>query len=103
MPHRCKHRLAATPELDTRKGVKPVVKSGHGSAMEIQRSAFLICTAAVGAMSRSPIGPVWVSNAATLAALKTGAHGILLSRKYSEMRLSNLTAAGRAVRDAMKS
>jgi hypothetical protein len=40
--------------------------------------------------------------AATLAALKAGAHGIILSRKYSEMRLANLTAAGRAVRDALK-
>jgi hypothetical protein len=38
--------------------------------------------------------------AATLAALKAGAHGVILSRKYSEMRLANLAAAGRAVRDA---
>ena len=28
-----------------------------------------------------------------------GAHGIILSRKYSEMKLDNLRAAGRAVRD----
>ena len=40
--------------------------------------------------------------AATLAALKAGAHGVVLSRKYSEMRLENLSAAGRAVRQAMK-
>ncbi len=40
--------------------------------------------------------------AATLAALKAGAHGVILSRKYSEMRLANLSAAGRAVRDASK-
>ncbi|HXP61363.1 MAG TPA: hypothetical protein VN829_12780, partial [Dongiaceae bacterium] len=40
--------------------------------------------------------------AATLAALKAGAHGIILSRKYSEMPLANLTAAGRAVREAAK-
>ncbi len=40
--------------------------------------------------------------AATLAALKAGAHGVILSRKYSEMLLANLTAAGRAVRDAAK-
>ena len=38
--------------------------------------------------------------AATLAALKAGAHGVILSRKYSEMRLANLAAAGRAVREA---
>jgi hypothetical protein len=38
--------------------------------------------------------------AATLAALKAGADGVILSRKYSEMRLANLTAAGRAVREA---
>jgi hypothetical protein len=36
---------------------------------------------------------------ATLAALKAGADGLILSRKYSEMRLDNIAAAGRAVRD----
>lgn len=40
--------------------------------------------------------------AATLAAFKAGAQGIILSRKYSEMQLANLSAAGRAVRDALK-
>ena len=40
------------------------------------------------------------SYAAVAAALKAGAHGLILSRKYSEMRLANLAAAGRAVRDA---
>jgi hypothetical protein len=40
--------------------------------------------------------------AATLAALKAGSHGVILSRKYSEMRLANLAAAGRAVRDSGK-
>jgi hypothetical protein len=39
---------------------------------------------------------------ATLAALKAGAHGVILSRKYSEMRLANLEAAGRAAREAQK-
>jgi len=38
--------------------------------------------------------------AAVKAALSAGAHGVLLSRKYSEMRLDNLRAAGRAVREA---
>jgi hypothetical protein len=37
--------------------------------------------------------------AAVSAALKGGADGLILSRKYSEMRLANLAAAGRAVRD----
>jgi hypothetical protein len=37
--------------------------------------------------------------AATSAALRAGADGLILSRKYSEMRLDNLAAAGRAVRD----
>lgn len=37
--------------------------------------------------------------AATMAALKAGAHGLILSRKYSEMNLANLCAAGRAVRE----
>ncbi len=38
--------------------------------------------------------------AAVSAALKAGAHGVILSRKYSEMELANLVAAGKAVRDA---
>jgi hypothetical protein len=38
--------------------------------------------------------------AAVSAALKAGADGIILSRKYSEMRLANLEAAGKAVRDS---
>lgn len=38
--------------------------------------------------------------AATAAALRAGADGLILSRKYSEMRLDNLSAAGKAVRDA---
>ncbi len=37
--------------------------------------------------------------AATTAALKAGAQGVLFSRKYSEMRLANLAAGGRAVRE----
>src|SRR3989441_68408 len=40
--------------------------------------------------------------AATAAALKAGAHGVIFSRKYSEMRLANLEAAGRAVRESVK-
>jgi hypothetical protein len=37
--------------------------------------------------------------ASTLAALSAGADGLIFSRKYSEMRLSSLEAAGNAVRD----
>jgi hypothetical protein len=40
--------------------------------------------------------------AATAAALKAGADGLILSRKYSEMRLANLSAAGRAGREFVK-
>jgi hypothetical protein len=36
---------------------------------------------------------------AVKAAFEGGAHGIILSRKYSEMRLDNLRAAGRAIRE----
>lgn len=39
------------------------------------------------------------SPAATMAALKAGAHGLIFSRKYSEMNLANLSAAGKAVRE----
>jgi hypothetical protein len=37
--------------------------------------------------------------ASTLAALTAGAEGVILSRKYSEMRLANLSGGGRAVRE----
>jgi hypothetical protein len=37
--------------------------------------------------------------AAVTAAFEGGAHGVLLSRKYSEMTLANFRAAGRAIRD----
>jgi len=37
--------------------------------------------------------------AAVAAALKAGADGVILSRKYSEMQLANLSAAGKAVRE----
>ena len=40
--------------------------------------------------------------AATTAALKAGAEGVIFSRKYSEMKLANLAAGGRAVRDYTK-
>jgi hypothetical protein len=33
------------------------------------------------------------------AAFEGGAHGVLLSRKYSEMRLDNIRGAGRALRE----
>ncbi len=37
--------------------------------------------------------------AATTAGLKAGAEGVIFSRKYSEMRLANLAAGGKAVSD----
>ena len=40
--------------------------------------------------------------AAVRATFDAGANGIILSRKYSEMRLDNLRAAGRAVRETVK-
>ena len=40
--------------------------------------------------------------AAATAALKAGADGLILSRKYSEMRLENLAAAGRAARESVR-
>ena len=36
---------------------------------------------------------------AVLAAFHAGAHGVILSRKYSEMRLANLSGAGDAIRE----
>jgi hypothetical protein len=40
--------------------------------------------------------------AATMAACNAGADGVILSRKYAEMMLANLEAAGRAVKDFNK-
>jgi hypothetical protein len=37
--------------------------------------------------------------AAVKAALTSGAAGVILSRKYSEMKLANLAAAGEALKD----
>jgi hypothetical protein len=39
---------------------------------------------------------------AVKATFEGGAHGIILSRKYSEMRLDNLRAAGRAIRESVR-
>ncbi len=39
------------------------------------------------------------TKAAVAAGLRAGAHGVLLSRKYSEMKLANLAGAGEAVRE----
>jgi hypothetical protein len=38
-------------------------------------------------------------NAAVQAAFKAGAPGVVLSRKYAEMKLTNLTGAGDAIRE----
>jgi hypothetical protein len=40
------------------------------------------------------------TRSAVVAALEAGAQGVVLSRKYSEMNLSNLAGAGRGVREA---
>jgi hypothetical protein len=37
--------------------------------------------------------------AAVLAAFQSGAPGVVLSRKYSEMKLTNLAAVGEAIRE----
>jgi hypothetical protein len=36
------------------------------------------------------------------ATFEGGANGVILSRKYSEMRLDNLRDAGRAIREMVK-
>ena len=38
--------------------------------------------------------------AAVAEAIRAGAHGVLLSRKYSEMKLANLSGAGQAIKEA---
>ncbi len=42
------------------------------------------------------------TKAAVLAAFRNGAHGVILSRKYSEMRLANLGGAGDGIRETGK-
>ena len=42
------------------------------------------------------------TGAAVTSALKAGADGLILSRKYSEMQLANLAAAGKAWRASLK-
>ncbi len=39
---------------------------------------------------------------ATLKAFQAGAHGVVVSREYEEMKVANLRAVGRAVREVMK-
>ena len=39
------------------------------------------------------------TKAAVLSAFRAGANGVILSRKYSEMRLANLRGAGDAIRE----
>jgi hypothetical protein len=48
--------------------------------------------------SQSKSTPQGTKDAVT-AAFKAGVHGVILSRKYSEMRLANLSGAGDAVRE----
>lgn len=40
---------------------------------------------------------------AVLAAFRAGAHGVILSRKYSEMKLANLSGAGEAIKELARS
>ena len=54
---------------------------------------------AAGSAKSTPEG----TRDAVLAAFRAGSDGVILSRKYSEMRLANLAAAGRAVREAARS
>ena len=68
-------------------GVGPIVKIWPGIDIDIP----------TGGNSKKT-GPDDVA-AAVAAAFAGGAHGVLLSRKYSEMRLANLAGAGRAVRN----
>jgi len=51
------------------------------------------------AANQSKCTPMGVQ-AATAEAIRAGAHGVLLSRKYSEMKLANLSGAGQAIKEA---
>jgi hypothetical protein len=68
-------------------GVKPNVKIWPGIDVDIPTAR---------TSKKTTPDDVYV---AVKAAFDGGAHGVLLSRKYSEMRLDNLRGAGRALRD----
>ena len=70
-----------------RAGAGPNVKIWPGIDIDIPTAA-----------SSKKTQPEDVHQAVT-AAFAGGAHGVLLSRKYSEMRLANLRGAGRAIRE----
>jgi hypothetical protein len=69
--------------------------AGAGPSMKIWPGIDIDIPTAATSKKTQP-GDVY---AAVKAAFAGGAHGVLLSRKYSEMRLDNIRAAGRAVRD----
>lgn len=81
---------------ETRRALRHAdARSGQASSMKIWPGIDIdIPTAAASKKTRPD--DVY---AAVKAAFAGGAHGVLLSRKYSEMRLDNIRGAGRAVRD----
>jgi hypothetical protein len=52
--------------------------------------------------SASPASPWPPGCRATLKAFAGGAHGIVISREYEEMKVEHLRAVGRAVREAAR-
>jgi hypothetical protein len=50
----------------------------------------------------SPADDVETIYQTTLKSFQAGAHGIVVSREYEEMKVEHLRAVGRAYRDAMR-
>ncbi len=75
---------------ETRRALEGVA----GTATQIWPGIDIDIPTAAASSKSTPEG----TRAAVAAALKAGAHGVLLSRKYSEMRLANLSGAGEAIR-----
>ncbi len=74
---------------------KRAVDGAAGTSTQIWPGIDIDIPTAAKSSKSTPQG----TKAAVMAAFKAGAHGVLLSRKYSEMRLANLSGAGEAIRE----
>jgi hypothetical protein len=86
---------ASYVERETARAVRGARSASGGASMKIWPGIDVDIPTAATSKKTQP-DDVY---AAVKAAFAGGAHGVLLSRKYSEMRLDNIRAAGRAVRD----
>ncbi len=75
---------------------KRAVEGAAGTKTQIWPGIDIDIPTAQNHSKSTPLG----TKGAVAAALKAGGHGVLLSRKYSEMKLANLSGAGEAIKEA---